>query len=224
MVPNMQDDDEEEEGAQPGFSGSPAGGWAFSGNEDQAEDLPPTTSPTVEQVPELGETLSPTIKTAQDVDALVHQTAAMDLRDAPPDALSGNEAGERTPASPMTVPRRASAPQADVPVSPVAEPARSAGGASSPLAIPGRRLSSHDSDSAFSPPEASLINASTEEEPLGPGVKPDTHVTPLGMLEREVNGHKVVVPADEVVRGVEEAMESGSPEQVERLERIKSID
>ena len=61
---------------------------------------------------------------------------------------------------------------------------------------------------AYSPPDASLVHAVDHERPLGPGVSRDTHVTSDGMLEKEVNGEKVIVPADEVVRGVEEAMKS----------------
>jgi SIT4-associating protein SAP185/190 len=63
---------------------------------------------------------------------------------------------------------------------------------------------------AFSPPDSSLIQASSAVAPLGPGVSSDTHVNASGMLEKEVDGQKIVVPADEVVRGVEEALESGT--------------
>jgi len=56
--------------------------------------------------------------------------------------------------------------------------------------------------------------ASTTDEPLGPGVSRDTHMNSGGMLEKEVDGKTVQVPADEIVRGVEEAMERRVDEAV----------
>ena len=63
---------------------------------------------------------------------------------------------------------------------------------------------------AFSPPEASLIQATSPSEPLGPGVSPGTTVTETGMVQREVDGEVITVPADEIVRGVEDAIEKQS--------------
>lgn len=54
------------------------------------------------------------------------------------------------------------------------------------------------------------MNVPTQEEPLGPGVSADTHVTIDGMLEKEVDGKRIVVPQDEIIRGVEEAHERRS--------------
>jgi len=62
---------------------------------------------------------------------------------------------------------------------------------------------------AISPPDKTLIAAASVDEPLGPGVSGDTHVTSEGMLERIVDGEKIVVPQDEIVRGVEEAEKHG---------------
>jgi SIT4-associating protein SAP185/190 len=60
---------------------------------------------------------------------------------------------------------------------------------------------------AISPPDPALIAAATEDEPLGPGVSGDTHIRG-GMLERRMDDGEIVqVPQDEVVRGVEDAME-----------------
>lgn len=219
VVPNIPEDEEEEEDAtEAGFGGSPATSWGFSGKEDEGEDLPP--SPIVDQAPQLGAPIPHPIKSAQDVDTLVQQTNAIDIRDIPRESALPETTGQ-SPTSPMTIPRRASATNPD-PSSPKisTSPVKSS---TSPKAIPARRQSEDDS-AAFSPPEPSLINASTMEEPLGPGVSPDTHMMPSGMLEKEVNGQKVTVPADEVARGVEEAMTSGSPEQVGKLEKVKSID
>jgi SIT4-associating protein SAP185/190 len=83
---------------------------------------------------------------------------------------------------------------------------------------------SRDDQAAFSPPEPSLIQASTKEEPLGPGVSPDTQITSDGMLSKEVNGETLVVPADEVARSVDDAIESGSPERKRKLEKVRSKD
>lgn len=56
---------------------------------------------------------------------------------------------------------------------------------------------------AISPPDPALIAAASEDAPLGPGVSSDTRMTSQGMLEKEVDGEKITVPADEIVRGVE---------------------
>ncbi len=60
---------------------------------------------------------------------------------------------------------------------------------------------------AISPPDPALIAAATEESPLGPGVTSNTHITSQGMLEKDVEGKKITVPADEIVRGVEGAID-----------------
>lgn len=65
-----------------------------------------------------------------------------------------------------------------------------------PAAKIGRRNSRHAK--MMSPPDPALINATTDEERLGPGVSPDTHVRADGMLEREVNGHMVVAAQDDI--------------------------
>lgn len=65
-----------------------------------------------------------------------------------------------------------------------------------PAAKIGRRNSRHAK--MMSPPDPSLINATTEEERLGPGVSPDTHVRADGLLEREVNGQTVVAAQDDI--------------------------
>ncbi|ORX38413.1 SIT4 phosphatase-associated protein-domain-containing protein [Kockovaella imperatae] len=56
-----------------------------------------------------------------------------------------------------------------------------------------------------SPADKSLAAVATKEMPLGPGVSPDTQMTPEGLLQKTIDGRSVVVPADEIVRGVEEA-------------------
>ena len=74
-----------------------------------------------------------------------------------------------------------------------------------PLDIPvTRQRSSSQSDSAFSPPEASLVQATSPDAPLGPGVSRDAELTEEGMVSREVDGQVITVPADEIVRGVEQ--------------------
>jgi SIT4-associating protein SAP185/190 len=55
--------------------------------------------------------------------------------------------------------------------------------------------------------EDALAAAATPQHPLGPGVSADTHVE-HGMLERTMEDGTVVrVPEDDIVRGVEEAIE-----------------
>lgn len=78
-------------------------------------------------------------------------------------------------------------------VSPSSSPDRPKG--MHPAAMIGRRNSRHR---MISPPDPSLLNATTDEERLGPGVSSDTHVRNDGMLEREVNGHKVVAAQDDI--------------------------
>lgn len=121
------------------------------------------------------------------------------------DPTSLGTAASPTSTSPTTnthpIPMRSPAPTPiDIPnsaISPVSSKS------SSPIS-PIRRRYSHGA-SAFSPPESSLLNATSEEAPFGPGVSPDAHLTPGGMMQRKVNGKVVTVPADEVVLGVEEA-------------------
>jgi hypothetical protein len=80
-----------------------------------------------------------------------------------------------------------------------------------PLDIPiTRQRSSSQSDSAFSPPDSTLVQATSPDAPLGPGVSRDAELTEEGMVSREVDGQVITVPADEIVRGVEDAMERHS--------------
>ena len=64
-----------------------------------------------------------------------------------------------------------------------------------------------------SPPDKSLLQAVSKDAPLGPGVSADTRLTDDGMVEREIDGKNVRVPADEIIMGVEEA-------EAERREQI----
>ncbi|KAJ9111728.1 hypothetical protein QFC19_001089 [Naganishia cerealis] len=64
-----------------------------------------------------------------------------------------------------------------------------------PAAKIGRRNSRHR---YISPPDASLINATSEDARLGPGVSSDTHLRPDGLLEREVNGIIVTAAQDDI--------------------------
>lgn len=78
-------------------------------------------------------------------------------------------------------------------VSPSSSPDRPKG--MHPAAMIGRRNSRHR---IISPPDPALINATSDDERLGPGVSPDVHVREDGLLEREVNGHKVVAAQDDI--------------------------
>ena len=71
--------------------------------------------------------------------------------------------------------------------------------------VPSREV--HSSPHAHPPFDAALLDATSPDEPLGPGVSSDTHVLSNGMLEKTINGKKVVVPQDDIVRGVEEALD-----------------
>ncbi|RXK35273.1 hypothetical protein M231_07471 [Tremella mesenterica] len=66
--------------------------------------------------------------------------------------------------------------------------------------------SPHSPSNHMSPPDPHLIQATDLTEPLGPGVSPDTKLT-HGMLQKEVDGETITVPQDEIVRGVEDALE-----------------
>jgi hypothetical protein len=157
--------------------------WSFKG-DDEGEDLPPTISPTFEEIDQFGKmSLGPPVPTTGDTS-----------RDSKPPVVIPDVVPEHTisniASSPITIPTRQLS--RDV-TSPTSSPTNSAGP---------RRPSQ---DLAISPPDSSLIAATTEANPLGPGVNiNDTHMTPGGMLEKEVNGEIVTVPADEIVRGVEE--------------------
>ena len=58
-----------------------------------------------------------------------------------------------------------------------------------------------------SSPNPALSAAATPDAPLGPGVHPDAQLTEDGMVEREIDGKMVKVPADEIVRSVEDAQD-----------------
>lgn len=213
----VPDDEEVEE---------PRSGWTFNGSEDQGEDLPP--SPSFEDVPIVQPTAivaPPKLEVKDNVEALGEKTAAIAIRTPRRNSISFGQAivgsptsplspirsptsptstrsGSHSPSSPITIPRRVSATDVST-ISLSASSSSPTWNSSSPSAF---LNAAHAIGEAYSPPSPSLINATSEDRPLGPGVSRDTHVTSSGMLEKEVNGEKVIVPADEVVRGVEEAM------------------
>jgi SIT4-associating protein SAP185/190 len=50
----------------------------------------------------------------------------------------------------------------------------------------------------ISPPDPSLLTATSADEPLGHGVSSDTTVRDDGLLERQIDGKKILVPQDEI--------------------------
>jgi SIT4-associating protein SAP185/190 len=50
----------------------------------------------------------------------------------------------------------------------------------------------------ISPPDPSLLTATSADEPLGHGVSSDTTVRDDGLLERQLDGKKILVPQDEI--------------------------
>lgn len=191
VVPPM-DDEEDTTPATPGSS------WSFTGN-DEGEDLPPTVSPTTGHVEVM----------KKDEAGLAEALGSMEI-----DPESERKQG--------SVPPSASASEVERGVEPEASSTSPTSPTSSSVPIPIRSppTSNHDIHplpspiilgEAISPPDPSLIAAATEDAPLGPGVSPDTQVTPSGTLRKEVDGRMVEVPADEVALGVEEAtrQESG---------------
>jgi len=152
VVPNL---DEGDEPSTPGSS------WSLTG-EEEGEDLPPTTSPTIPPEPVLG---------------------------------------KNSPAFP-SVPTMSAGPSSAPETSPL--PIRSP--STAPIDPPVTERSPRYGE-PISPPDPALLAAATEEAPLGPGVSSDTHITSGGMLEKEVGGQKITVPADEIILGLDEAID-----------------
>ena len=199
VVPDLNDENDADVEGSPAIAAA-ASGWTFTGDEGESEDLPPTTSPTlgdVEQVP------------VGDVKSDDRKPTPIPIQPPPISTSVSHVDKEPSPTSPVTIPRRASAsaphPGDIFAASPPPVPS-----ASSPPqpSLDDQAASLGATGEAYSPPDAALIAATGEEAPLGPGVSPDTHVTKDGMLEKEVDGHMVVVPQDEIVRGVEEDKKS----------------
>jgi hypothetical protein len=244
VVPGSDDEDDEDDGGDTDhISPRPGSTWSFSG-EDEGEDLPPTLSPTTEDVARFGDSQDLPVGPAKDATASLSQgmsglslsaprdPAGQIRRSAPPPPPPrASAAVSQTPrtdaffaSKPPTPPpssKSATEPVRDRRPSIEAIPDRSPAVEAIPdrspaveaIAIPTshRRTSSISSaGQAFSPPDASLLQATSPEEPLGPGVSKDAELTAGGMVSREVDGHVVTVPADEIVLGVEDAMERQS--------------
>jgi len=230
VVPDDDNDDDEEASPRPGST------WSFSG-DDEGEDLPPTLSPKAEDAPRLGPPIDDTKTVTQGMSGLsltAPRDPAGQVRRSPPpppprapvsltprtDAFfattsrSGNT--PTSPLQPTSSPSKTSTSPLQT-TSPL-QPTTSNTGSDpipdrtpAPLDIPvPRQRSSSQSESAFSPPESSLVQATSPDAPLGPGVSRDAELTEEGMVSREVDGQMITVPADEIVRGVEDAMEKHS--------------
>jgi SIT4-associating protein SAP185/190 len=195
IVVPLMDDEEEATPATPGSS------WSFTG-EDEGEDLPPTMSPTTGHVEVM----------KKDEAGLAEALESMEI-DPERERKQGSIPASAS-ASASEVERGAEPEATSTPTTSLSIPI--------PVPVPIRSPPTSNNDihplpspiilgQAISPPDPSLIAAATEDAPLGPGVSPDTQVTPSGTLRKEVDGRMVEVPADEVALGVEEAtrQESG---------------
>jgi SIT4-associating protein SAP185/190 len=188
------DDEEETTPATPGSS------WSFTG-EDEGEDLPPTMSPTTGHVEVMKKDEAGLAEALESME--IDPEHEREQGSIPPSALASASEGERGGEREATSPSITPATSTSVPI-PIRSPPTSNHDIHplpSPIIL----------GQAISPPDPSLIAAATEDAPLGPGVSPDTQVTPSGTLRKEVDGRMVEVPADEVALGVEEAtrQESG---------------
>lgn len=205
---------------EPDLPRTPGSTWSFSGEEGEGEDLPHAISPVIDQ--DYG--VEGEKKDTSEEDEIVGGISGLGISDAsslsntkstaipipsastshltssagsPSDLSTSPNAPipDRTPQAPP-IPNPAS-PKARKPPPPPPSPRR-------------KRTSSQSGDKptiGVSPPDASLVAATSSAEPLGPGVGTDVKVTDEGMLKREIGGKEVVVPKDEVVLGLEEANE-----------------
>lgn len=178
VVPNLDDDEDGPDvAAEAELPNTPGSTWSFTG-EEEAEDLPPTTSPVAPVFHEhsQGEGARSTHE------ALREAMEGVSIHDQPAETAT-NTAAEH-----------------------IAAQRRPSGSSTSPLAVP-TRLPAQDSivGNAISPPDPALLAATSEAEPLGPGVSADTQMRADGKLQKEgPNGELITVPADEVALGAEE--------------------
>lgn len=229
VVPDDDNDDEE-------TSPRPGSTWSFSG-DDEGEDLPPTLSPKAEDVPRLGPPIDAEKVVTNGMSGLsltAPRDPAGQVRRSPPPPPPRAPVSltPRTDAFFATTPKTANSPTS--PLQPKAVPSKLSTSPSqstsplqsttsntgsdpipdrtpAPLDIPvTRQRSSSQSESSFTPPDSSLVQATSPDAPLGPGVSRDAELTEEGMVTREVDGQTITVPADEIVRGVGEAMERQS--------------
>jgi hypothetical protein len=200
VVPGVDDDndnaDNEETSPRPGST------WSFSG-DDEGEDLPPTLSPTIEDAPRME---SPVTQGMSGLSLTAPRDSAGQLRRSPPPPPPSKSvsATPRTDAFFATTASTLQPPISNAGIDPI--PDRQPAAVDIPIT---RQRSSSQSgmDQAFSPPDSSLVQATSPDAPLGPGVSKDAELTEEGMVSREVDGQVITVPADEIVRGVEDAME-----------------
>lgn len=181
-MPTLDDSFEEPSRTSPGNT------WVFAGEPGDGEDLPPTFSPDLHegepsQRPRRGSGLA-------DQD-LAGRTAGLGLGDMGPFSPTGVVDRDQ-PLSPSgPIPIRSPSMDAASGSGFFGSPAKQA---SVPMPSPGVE--------AYSPPEASLLLATNPSEPLGPGVAPEARLNEEGLVEREVEGRKLQVPADEIALGV----------------------
>jgi SIT4-associating protein SAP185/190 len=233
VVPGQDEDDNDDETDETDhLSPRPGSTWSFSG-DDEGEDLPPTLSPTTEDTPRFESGNNGPAPSTKDTttNALSQGMSGLSLtapRDPagqvrrspppPPPPRSGLSKSTMSSNPPVSQTPRTDAFFAAKP--PLQAPNSNSGTEPIPdrqtpdaidIPISHRRSSSISSaDQAFSPPDSSLVQATSPDAPLGPGVSKDAELTEGGMVSREVDGHVVTVPADEIVRGVEDAMERQS--------------
>jgi SIT4-associating protein SAP185/190 len=199
VVPDLDDDEGKDIGeSRLGRGRIPSAGgssWSFDG-DDEGEDLPPTISPTTEDIDRFaGLSLGPSLSRVE-ANHSPDPSSPVGLTEGLPIPTQSNE---NPASSPLTIPSRHPLPDTTSPrVSPTKPRTRSIDEGTS-------------EEMGISPPDSSLVSAASDNEPLGPGVNSDdTRITSDGMVEKEVDGGFVKVPADEIVRGVDDRRRGSS--------------
>ena len=212
VVPPLDDDGD-------GVLSTPGSAWSFTG-EDEGEDLPPTNSPTfgnMSQVPAAEPLPVPGVDPTEAEDpgrgealkeamegSTIHPDQPLSESEHPQPRLTAsltNIAASPTPLAAPSSPKKSSDSTSGTSSGPI--PIRSPTTPSIPIPHHHRDSGSSSNGQAISLPGPALLAAATIDERLGPGVSPDTKVTPFGMLRKEVGGEVIEVPADEVVLSAE---------------------
>lgn len=172
-----------------GESASASSGWSLEGDEEievAGEILEAEGDVSSSDEDEDGRGMTPRASQAK---------LEADLVEATEDLQISPEVGPQDPSSPQPMASHTTNGPKAIDISSRPSPQRFGSSSSS------SSLTAH----AMSPPDPHLIQATSVEKPLGPGVSSDTHLTQDGMLQKEVNGETIIVPGDEIILGVEDA-------------------
>ncbi len=99
-----------------------------------------------------------------------------------------------------TIPKSPRLTFEDLPTSPVLRRARSRTSSTSSGHSPhvAAAIAASWRGEAISPPDPSLLEATSPDEPFGHGVSPDVKLREDGLLSREIDGKIILVPQDEI--------------------------